>query len=138
MRQDVDQMLPALQPILSCPPVLPRSRVAARIAAEGYAHASGRLFWGGVKEFVDGSLGSCTALMHEPYLDCGGSGSRGGDGGSVVDGSVGGEPPTEAGGAAGGAAGHGILMIGLAELQGLVEGADKAGLQVRGERAGPL
>ncbi|GAX75631.1 hypothetical protein CEUSTIGMA_g3075.t1 [Chlamydomonas eustigma] len=44
------------------------SRLATHVAARGYAHPSGRLFWGGVKEFADGSLGSCTALMHEPYL----------------------------------------------------------------------
>ena len=70
--------------------------------------------------------------MHEPYLDCGDSGSRGAGGGNVADGSVGGELPAAAGGAAGGTAGRGIRMIGLAELQGLVEDADKAGLQVRG------
>ena len=70
--------------------------------------------------------------MHEPYLDCGGSSSRGTGDGSLVDGSVGEEPLTEAGGAAGGTAGRGIRMIDLAELQGLVEDADKAGLQVRG------
>lgn len=33
------------------------------------AHAGGRLFWGGVKAFSDGSLGSRTALMREPYDD---------------------------------------------------------------------
>ncbi|KAG2447703.1 hypothetical protein HYH02_007163 [Chlamydomonas schloesseri] len=31
--------------------------------------ASGRLFWGGLKEFVDGSLGSHTALLWQPYAD---------------------------------------------------------------------
>lgn len=107
------------------PPSPPRSRVAARVAAEGYAHASGRLFWGGVKEFADGSLGSCTALMHEPYLACGADGS--------VDPH---QPPVEAGGTGGGetggvAAGRGIRMIDVTELQGLVEDADRAGLQVR-------
>ncbi|KXZ47869.1 hypothetical protein GPECTOR_32g482 [Gonium pectorale] len=37
--------------------------------AHGWAHPSGRLFWGGVKEFADGSLGSRTALMWQPYSD---------------------------------------------------------------------
>ena len=27
-----------------------------------------RLSWGGLKEFADGSLGSKTALFHEPYI----------------------------------------------------------------------
>lgn len=36
---------------------------------KGRAHRKGRLFWGGVKEFLDGSLGSRTALMREPYED---------------------------------------------------------------------
>ncbi|KAG2430260.1 hypothetical protein HXX76_010358 [Chlamydomonas incerta] len=31
--------------------------------------ASGRLFWGGLQEFLDGSLGSHTALLWEPYTD---------------------------------------------------------------------
>jgi predicted amidohydrolase YtcJ len=37
----------------------------------GRSHPSsdGRLHWGGVKEFADGSLGSRTALMWEPYSD---------------------------------------------------------------------
>ncbi|GBF91437.1 hypothetical protein Rsub_04177 [Raphidocelis subcapitata] len=43
--------------------------IATRVAAAGYAHPSGRLFVGGVKAFADGSLGSRTALMHEPYAD---------------------------------------------------------------------
>lgn len=38
-------------------------------ASQGKGHSSGRLFWGGVKEFADGSLGSRTALMWEPYSD---------------------------------------------------------------------
>ena len=43
--------------------------LAARVAARGYAHRGGRLFWGGAKAFADGSLGSMTALMREPYRD---------------------------------------------------------------------
>lgn len=30
---------------------------------------SGRLFWGGLKDFLDGSLGSHTALLWQPYSD---------------------------------------------------------------------
>lgn len=41
--------------------------MAERVKHLGTAHQGGRLFWGGVKEFADGSLGSRTALMHEPY-----------------------------------------------------------------------
>lgn len=33
------------------------------------AHAGGFLFRGGLKDFADGSLGSRTALMQEPYAD---------------------------------------------------------------------
>ena len=44
-----------------------RRRLAERIAHLGTSHLSGRLFWGGVKDFVDGSLGSRTALFHDPY-----------------------------------------------------------------------
>eukprot|EP00887_Chlorella_sp_A99_P005517 scaffold1.g5517.t1 len=44
-------------------------RLAHRVQHLGRAHPGGRLFWGGVKEFADGSLGSRTALMHEPYSD---------------------------------------------------------------------
>jgi len=35
----------------------------------GREHAGGRLSWGSLKEFADGSLGSHTALMYEPYAD---------------------------------------------------------------------
>ncbi len=37
--------------------------------ARGRAHAGGHLHWGGLKAFADGSLGSRTALMKEPYSD---------------------------------------------------------------------
>ena len=39
------------------------------VAERGVTHRGGRLFWGGVKAFSDGSLGSRTALMHQPYAD---------------------------------------------------------------------
>jgi len=43
------------------------SRLVARIAVKGRSHARGRLLWGLVKDFHDGSLGSRTALMWQPY-----------------------------------------------------------------------
>ena len=94
-----------------------RSRVAARVAAEGRSHPTGRLFWGGVKEFLDGSLGSCTALMYDPYLK----------------GSCGTKPGVEqaATGEVEGGGGYGLRMVEFDELIGLVEAADEAGLQVR-------
>lgn len=36
---------------------------------QGKVHPGGRLFWGGLKDFADGSLGSRTALMQQPYTD---------------------------------------------------------------------
>jgi predicted amidohydrolase YtcJ len=44
-------------------------RLAERVKHVGTRHSRGKLMWGGVKEFYDGSLGSRTALMHEPYRD---------------------------------------------------------------------
>ncbi|KAF6264068.1 amidohydrolase 3 [Scenedesmus sp. NREL 46B-D3] len=44
-------------------------RAAERLRANGTHHASGRLIWGGVKEFADGSLGSSTAVFWSPYAD---------------------------------------------------------------------
>jgi predicted amidohydrolase YtcJ len=41
--------------------------MAERVRHVGFMHPGRRLQWGGVKEFSDGSLGSHTALMHEPY-----------------------------------------------------------------------
>ncbi len=35
----------------------------------GTSHGSGRVHWGHVKAFHDGSLGSRTAFMHQPYSD---------------------------------------------------------------------
>lgn len=42
-------------------------RMDAYLAEEG--RGDERLWWGGLKGFVDGSLGSTTALFYEPYLD---------------------------------------------------------------------
>ena len=41
--------------------------VSAIVEADG--HGDDVLRWGGLKGFVDGSLGSATAWFHEPYLD---------------------------------------------------------------------
>lgn len=41
-------------------------RLAAYVADEG--RGDDRLWWGGLKAYVDGSLGSSTAWFHEPYL----------------------------------------------------------------------
>jgi predicted amidohydrolase YtcJ len=43
--------------------------MATRVAAAGKQHPGGHLSWGAVKEFADGSLGSRTALMWQPYAD---------------------------------------------------------------------
>jgi predicted amidohydrolase YtcJ len=43
-------------------------RLVERVNHVGLRHPGGKLMWGGVKEFYDGSLGSRTALMHEPYV----------------------------------------------------------------------
>ena len=46
-----------------------RHKLSELVQQKGTSHAEGRLHWGGVKDFVDGSLGSRTALMHQPYAD---------------------------------------------------------------------
>lgn len=46
-----------------------RPRLAQLAKAQGRAHPNGHLYWGGLKAFADGSLGSRTALMKEPYSD---------------------------------------------------------------------
>jgi predicted amidohydrolase YtcJ len=48
-------------------PMATWERLAAFVADHGRGDA--RLFWGGVKAFVDGSLGSTTAWFYEPYDD---------------------------------------------------------------------
>jgi predicted amidohydrolase YtcJ len=44
-----------------------RERLAEHVAEEG--RGDDRFFWGGVKAFVDGSLGSTTAWFYAPYED---------------------------------------------------------------------
>ena len=44
-----------------------RERLRDHVAAHG--RGDDRLWWGGVKGFVDGSLGSATAWFHRPYQD---------------------------------------------------------------------
>jgi len=51
-------------------PLADRMELAGLIDEEGRGDA--RLRWGGVKSFVDGSLGSRTAWFHESYLDANG------------------------------------------------------------------
>ncbi|PNH12482.1 putative amidohydrolase ytcJ, partial [Tetrabaena socialis] len=87
-------------------------RLAAWVAAHGRAHPGGRLFWGGLKEFADGSLGSRTALLWEPYSDA----PQGGGAGAAE--------------AAGDPLQCGQRAMGQQELRELVEAAVGAGLQV--------
>jgi predicted amidohydrolase YtcJ len=53
--------------VYSVIPISTRARLAEYVAAEG--RGDHRLFWGGVKGFVDGSLGSTTAWFYQPYED---------------------------------------------------------------------
>lgn len=53
--------------IYSLVPISSWERLRDYVAAEGRGDA--RLRWGGLKGFVDGSLGSTTAWFHEPYVD---------------------------------------------------------------------
>jgi len=53
--------------VYSVVPIATWSRLAEYVAAEGWG--DDRLRWGGVKGFVDGSLGSTTAWFYEPYVD---------------------------------------------------------------------
>lgn len=46
-----------------------RRKLHGWVQAKGRSHPRGRLHWGGLKDFADGSLGSRTALMHQPYAD---------------------------------------------------------------------
>ena len=48
-------------------PMATHVRLSELVAEEGWGDS--RLWWGGVKAFVDGSLGSSTAWFHEPYAD---------------------------------------------------------------------
>jgi predicted amidohydrolase YtcJ len=63
--------------IYACVPLDGTEDLLAFIKREGWHHSSQMLFWGCVKEFYDGSLGSETALMHEPYTKA--SGEEGAD-----------------------------------------------------------
>ena len=46
-----------------------RPRLQKFVQEKGTRHPGGQLQWGGLKAFADGSLGSRTALMQEPYSD---------------------------------------------------------------------
>eukprot|EP00873_Tetraselmis_striata_P008162 jgi/Tetstr1/428426/TSEL_018440.t1 len=50
-------------------PLASRAQVKAMVDSLGWAHPGGFLTWGTLKAFADGSLGSRTAKMHEPYDD---------------------------------------------------------------------
>lgn len=94
-------------------------RLAARVAAKGGFDArSARLAWGGVKEFVDGSLGSNSALFWEPYLDAAPAAAPGGA--RDADGDECSRRP----------AACGTRTVAADELAALVRGAAGAGLQV--------
>ena len=68
----------------------------------GRSMSNMHVFWGGLKEFADGSLGSRTALFHEPYVQAEGEDST-----------------------------SGVRTIEKAVLTGMAVSADQAGLQVR-------
>jgi hypothetical protein len=53
--------------VYSVVPIASWERMAEYVVREGLG--DDRLFWGGVKGFVDGSLGSTTAWFYEPYED---------------------------------------------------------------------
>lgn len=53
--------------VYSLVPIATWSRLAEHVRTEG--RGDDRLRWGGVKGYVDGSLGSTTAWFYEPYVD---------------------------------------------------------------------
>jgi len=53
--------------VYSVVPIRSWERLRDHVASEG--RGDGRLWWGGLKGFVDGSLGSTTAWFYEPYVD---------------------------------------------------------------------
>lgn len=55
--------------IMAYVPLRTWQRAAFKLETAGRSARGGRLHLGGVKEFADGSLGSRTALMWEPYSD---------------------------------------------------------------------
>lgn len=75
----------------------------------GFEEATSHVFWGGLKEFADGSLGSSTALFHEPYARQKGKGPS-----------------------------SGVRTIATAELANLMKGTDKAGFQAAIHAIGDL
>lgn len=75
----------------------------------GTHEPSGHLYWGGLKEFADGSIGSSTALFQEPYENS--------------------ETRSEE---------HGVRNIATKALKELVEKADAACLQVAVHAIGDL
>ena len=92
----------------------------------GRSHPGGRLHWGGLKAFADGSLGSRTALMWQPYAD-----TPAADTGSSSSGGVGEEGCGAAvGGGGSGPSVCGQRAAGREELRQLAAAAVKAGLQV--------
>ncbi|PNH07380.1 hypothetical protein TSOC_006160 [Tetrabaena socialis] len=103
-------------------------RLQAWVAARGRAHPGGRLFWGGLKEFLDGSLGSHTALMWRPYADAQPQ---------LAQGAAGGDARADAGAAGAAAAAErvdahpcGVRMLADSELRARLRGAIGAGLSV--------
>ena len=79
------------------------------MTSHGLSDKTGHVFWGGLKEFADGSLGSSTALFEEPYVRKGN------------------EPPT-----------RGVRNIPTDALKMLAERADEAGLQIAIHAIGDL
>jgi len=112
-------------------------RLAERVKHVGTRHDSGKLMWGGVKEFYDGSLGSRTAFMHEPYRDLNNnssqsrsqfSGDNGGDG--VVDSGNSKENNVEEGEVQEQVEMYGTRIVDTAVFKEQIQGAHKAGLQI--------
>ncbi len=64
-RAKADEKLPLR--VYAVVPLATRERLAAYVADHG--RGDDRLFWGGLKGFVDGSLGSTTAWFYDPYTD---------------------------------------------------------------------
>eukprot|EP00879_Flechtneria_rotunda_P010028 GHRR01010484.1.p1 GENE.GHRR01010484.1~~GHRR01010484.1.p1 ORF type:complete len:723 (+),score=236.85 GHRR01010484.1:581-2749(+) len=125
-------------------------RLAHRVQTMGDRHhQSGRLVWGNLKEFADGSLGSSTAFMWEPYLTEKQPISSSDSGLAVVtpglaisSSTMCSSTKTSCSGAHGNSSSdiasrsantkvtHGTRVIETAELEAMIAGAHKAGLQV--------
>ncbi len=76
------------------------------------------LHWGGLKAFADGSLGSRTALMWEPYTDHNTHSTP-----AIASADTGASE-------ASGPPEYGTRMMSLSEIESLMQGADAAGLSV--------